>query len=214
MSKEIDELILNAGTAINNGLQNTKLHPYFLEYGITIEEMGEGKTLLTNAESLNNVQANETGEKKQATKNRDEKKKLANHTYIKHIKIARIIFINEPGIWQSLGLNGERKDSISGWLAQARQFYANLMANETWMVQMGEYGITPEKLSNGNKLVADVDAAHNQQKTEMGEAQEATRMRDEAADKLQDWYSNFIAIARIALEDKPQYLEILGIVKK
>jgi hypothetical protein len=48
----------------------------------------------------------------------------------------------------------------------------------------------------------------------MGEAQDATLRRDRAADALQEWYSDFIAIARIALEDNPQYLEMLGIVKK
>ena len=82
------------------------------------------------------------------------------------------------------------------------------------MVKMAGYGITEEKLTAGQILAKEVENATNRQKTEMGEAQEATRLRDEAADTLQAWYSNFIAIARIALEDKPQYLEMLGIVKK
>jgi len=40
-----------------------------------------------------------------------------------------------------------------------------------------------------------------------------TQERDEAIDKLDDRLSDFIAIARVALEKKPQYLEKLGIVE-
>ncbi|WP_045028414.1 hypothetical protein [Draconibacterium sediminis] len=214
MSKEIDQLLTKSGTAINNSLQNTKLQPLLAEFGYTAEKLTEGKALLDTATSLNITQAKETGEKVQATATLDEKRELANREYIKYVKIARIAFTDEPGIWKSLGLAGERKGSISGWISQARQFYSNLMANTDWMTKMNTYGITIEKLQAGEELLQEVEEAQNQQKTEMGEAQEATRLRDEAADILQDWYSDFIAIARIALEDNPQYLEMLGIVKK
>lgn len=54
---------------------------------------------------------------------------------------------------------------------------------------------------------------YNQQLKEKGEAQTATELRNEVLYALQDWMSDFIAIAKIALEDKSQLLEMLGIVK-
>lgn len=214
MSKEIEQLVVKAGIAINNSLLNAELQTMLAEYGYTAEKLAVGKTLLDNATTLNAKQVKEWGEKTEATNELSEKREQAHKNYIRFIKIARIAFVNEAGTWQALGLMGERKETISGWLVQSSQFYTNLLSNNSWLDRMGTFGVTSEKLIAGETLVKLVKEALNKQKTEMGEAQEATRIRDEAADILQAWYSDFIAIARITLENKPQYLEMLGIVKK
>ena len=46
---------------------------------------------------------------------------------------------------------------------------------------------------------------------EMAEDQEATRIRDEAVDAMDEWYSTYKQAMRIACEDAPQLLEKLGI---
>ena len=65
----------------------------------------------------------------------------------------------------------------------------------------------------GQQLVNDAEAAYAKQRKELGEAQDATEERDAAADSLPNWFSDYVGIARVALEDKPQYLEIMGIVE-
>ena len=77
---------------------------------------------------------------------------------------------------------------------------------------MARFGITQEKLEAGQQLVNEVEKKLNNQLKEKGDAQNATQVRDETFEDLQDWMSDFIGISRIALKDKSQYLEILGIV--
>jgi hypothetical protein len=47
---------------------------------------------------------------------------------------------------------------------------------------------------------------------EIGESQEATRGKDKALAELEEWMSDFYAVARIAMEDQPQLLESLGLL--
>ncbi len=55
--------------------------------------------------------------------------------------------------------------------------------------------------------------AHRIQGKERGDAQIATQARDAAMDALDQWVSDFIAIARLALEEEPQALEKMGVVE-
>jgi len=81
------------------------------------------------------------------------------------------------------------------------------------MEALGAFNINKEKMEAGQELVLGCEVKYNLQLKEKGEAQTATKVRDEAVDQLDAWMSDFTGIARITLEENPQYLEMLGIVE-
>ena len=62
--------------------------------------------------------------------------------------------------------------------------------------------------------MAVIERANLTQEKEKGEAQAATKARDAALDDLQDWLSDYLAIAKVALEEDPQLLEGLGVLQR
>lgn len=212
MSKFIDELISKSGVAINNGKNQPALAALLLEYGYTPERLATGESLWSVANSLNNTQQKENGEQLAATEALNQSIEAANAVYIPHLKVARIVFRDDINYWAQLALKGKRKQSLSGWLGQTKVFYTNVLNDEPALEKMAIFGQTREKLEAAWQLVLKVEENLAIRKKEMGEAQDATKARDKAIDDLQEWYSDYIEIARLALSGQPQYLEMMGII--
>ncbi len=209
----IEGKLLFAQNAITNALGYEEIKNLLANFGYTEERLQEGQQLYERASELQAKQQEEYGEQFAATDALNAAKATANREYMNHVKIARIAFRDDRGAAESLQLTGDRRQSLSGWLKQARVFYANGLGNSEVLTALGRYGITTEKLTAAQGQVAGVEQALNNQLKEKGEAQVATQQRDEAFDALQEWMGDFIAIARIALESQPQYLEVLGVVQ-
>jgi hypothetical protein len=73
------------------------------------------------------------------------------------------------------------------------------------------YGVTAEHLGEAQTQLAAVAAANVAQQRRKGVAQESTRARDAAFVALNRWMRDFLAIARMALAEKPQLLEQIGV---
>ncbi|NIR48544.1 hypothetical protein GWO43_08945 [candidate division KSB1 bacterium] len=213
MPNSIDARLVAAQVAIDNALSNPDVQSYLSVYGYDADKIGAGKALYDNAQQLHQQQVKEYGDQFAASDALKSTWEQAKAEYMRFVKIARVALKSERAAFQKLALNGDRKQSLSGWLSQAKQFYINALADADILTKLGQFGITQEKLQAGTKLVEDTEAANVAQEKEKGEAQQATLERDQALDQLDEWMSDFTAIARIALEEKPQLLENLGIVE-
>ncbi len=59
-------------------------------------------------------------------------------------------------------------------------------------------------------MKTDLEAARAAYIKEKGESQNATGIKDAAFSKMNDWMSEFYAVARIGLQARPQLMEALG----
>lgn len=214
LNESIDSFLNRAQVALDNAANTPKIQEYLLEYGYTPAKIQAGRKLYETAWALQQQQRKEYGEQIEATDTLRQIRETVNNNYMRCLKIARIAFQNNPGVATELDLNGDRKRSFSGWLSQIQQFYTNALTNSTILQGLGEYGITEAILKQYQQEVNAVEAANLQQEKEKGDAQNATQQRDKAIDELNQWLSDFIAIARIALEAEPQLLESLGILAR
>lgn len=211
MANSIQNLLLQAQTAIDNALTDDEVKGFLSVFGYDDAALNAGKALLDEASQLNLQQLKEYGDQYTATQEFNAKWGTAKADYTRLTKIARVAVKNDAAAYQKLGLSGPRRQSFSGLSAQMDPFYTNALADPSILAALGHFGITAEKLNTGKANYDAAKAASVTQQNEKGEAQQATLVRDQAVDALEDWLSDFIAIARIALEEKPQLSEKLGI---
>jgi hypothetical protein len=204
--------------SIENGilgaLGNPEIQDRLSEYGYTPERIEEGRALLDAATSLMAAQVEEYGDQYSATGELGKRWRAIYAKYIVTVKVARVAFKTQHDQLARFNAIGKRNRSLSGWLRDARILYTNLLNSPDALDVMARFGYSGERLREDQQEVNAVEELHSRQLGEKGEAQQATLDRDNALDNICDWYSDFRAIARVALYEKPQLLEALGIVKK
>lgn len=205
--------ILAADVAVSAAKDNPEIKTAVAEYNYDDPRLDVGLALQKEADTLHKKQIKEYGDQFQATNDLDSIKGKANKMYMRHLKVARITMEDNVALIKSLMLNGRRRHTYTGWLEQASVFYDNGLDSPEALTALLEYNITEDKMKAGQALVNQTAVALKKQFKELGEAQRATKQRDKAFDLMEDWMAKFIAIARIALEDDPQLLEIMGIIE-
>jgi hypothetical protein len=206
---DIVTFIAESKTALINAAL-PDIAPKLAEIGYTATEITAKLQDIETLETLNEAQKKEYGEQYDATATYTATEDALHKTYINNLTIARVVFKNNVAAQVALALNGERKKSKSGYQAQALQFYKGILLNTDYKAELAIRGIT-EAILTGQKTgfegLSDLEA---DQKKETGEAQAATKKRDDAYDIFEDWMGDFKKMAIVALSDSPQLREQLG----
>ena len=210
----LDDFMLSSQLLIENALSDIEIKTALSSFGYDDNKLMTGKRLYEEVVNLHNKQKKEYGEQIEATNDLNKSWEEIDKIYMKTLKIARVALQNNTKANTSMMINGVRKKSLSGWLEQANAFYSNIIDDKELINEMVQFGYSAEKFNFEYNLVKGLYEKNLKQKKEMGEAQEATEMRDKKIDELDKWIAEFKVIVKIALEDKRQKLEKLGIVAK
>ncbi len=209
-----EEILFQAGLRINNSLNDDAVKNAVALVGYTEEELNNGATLLNKAGVLYDLQLKEYGDVDAAQDKLKLSRKAVDKKYKVTLKIARIAFRKNVQAETTLELSGKRARTFSGWLKQSLNFYHAIIANNDWTAAMAKYGQTEEVLNSALQEIKEVSTAAENVKKEMGDAQNATEVRDLKFEELLVWLTDYDQLAEIAMTDSPQLLEKIGIVVK
>ena len=200
-----------AGLMLDNARDNPEIAAALDAFGYDADKIGEGQALLEAAQALYDAQIQEYGEQYAATEAFREAFKQADKQYGAHRRLAKLAFKNDIERQANLRLNQRKPQVFSVWYEQARHFYQVILEDTEGQAELARYKVTLEELQGAQEKVEQAFAQNDAQEQEKGEAQQATKDRDEAIDALDEWLADFKEIARLALEDNPQLLEALGL---
>lgn len=207
--RTISAEIAMAQIAIENSLNHARIQKQLAVYSYDRKKMLEGKGLLQEVQMLQLVKQDKYGKQYETSDALQAQIQEVKKLYGQHIRIARVAFENQRGILEQLQLKGRRKSDVLGLQEQIHTFYSKI---ETFSKEISKYNISPEELAQAKAMVEAIGAARQQQLQSKGDAQDATQKRNEKRRALKTWISQFKKVARIALTDEPQLLEVLGIM--
>ncbi|MEO1255190.1 MAG: hypothetical protein AAFY41_09945, partial [Bacteroidota bacterium] len=209
----IDAKLINSSVAITNGKSNAQINSEMALYSYSDAKMAEGEALLKDAQDKHEKQKQEYGEQYAATDALETAMFETNKQYMRHVKLARIAFEGDKEAINALQLQGRRKQTYTGWINQSSIFYKNALKNDAIKAELVSMNIPEATLMAMEEKIKDVHDKLTEQLKEKGEAQKATEVRDNALEDLLDWMAKYKAVAKVAFEDDPQLIEILGIVE-
>jgi hypothetical protein len=207
----IEARLALAQIAIANAIADPDLSAALAAYGYTTERLKEGSKLRERAHTLHQRRIIEYGNLLAASDAHEQAQRQAQDSYMRQVKVARIALKNNRGALQKLSLVGVRKRAQFGWLAQAQQFYANALSEPEILARLNAFGISQAQLASSQSQLNLVAASHATRQQRKGAAQDATHQRDLAIAALHSWMGDFVKVARVALQDRPQLLEKIGV---
>lgn len=200
--------------ALSNVENQEEIASIMTELGYDSTVIEEGKALLEETRNAYDFNKTEDDETAAAYALLNNKKEELDHMYRLHRKKAKVVFRNDDLTANRLKLSGILPKSYVKWLETISTFYTEASGDAEIQNKLARLKISAEDLTAGNTLVEEIKTARAEYLKEKGESQDATKAKDAAFAKIDDWMSEFYAVARIGLEDKPQLLEALGKVVK
>lgn len=209
-----EQILQDFGALFLNLTKETELATEMASYGYDKEKVAEGKALYDKANELYLKNKKENAD--ETTASLEYRKKLDEllEIYTNHRKRAKVVFRDQADTLKLLALSGSASRNRAGLLKEIEILYVNLNNNETLLNEVKIMKISAEDIKSQIQRLNDVQTAHANYLQEKGESQQATKDKNEAFAKLEKWVRNLYAVAKIALEDKPQLLEGIGKIIK
>ena len=206
------QILENFRIALTNSEKQAILATTLAEFGYDGRKIKEGKQLLGVTRQSFDFNKKEDDETNEARAAFIKIKSEVHDAYSLNRKKGKVVFKNDEVTLKKLGLTGTLSYAYIKWLESMNTFYREVSADTEIQTKLARLKITPKQIAKDQANIAEMGDARAEYKREIGESQEATREKDLAFAKMDDWMSEFYSVAKIAMEDKPQLLESLGML--
>lgn len=197
--------------ALTNAQRSADILQALVKHGASEYTIKQLEEQLAVVQDLDNQYDDTTAEAKGATKTLHAVREEGSKLYGQHVLVARVAFRNEPVWLEKMELIGPRQKSLPAWIRQASSFYRHAPAVKN---KLTLFQIPAKEITEMNKLLARMVELRILQVDLKGRAQVISQQKKRAQATLRQSMARFYRIARIALDEEPQYLEVLGLSVK
>ena len=192
--------------------RDPQVAPLLETLGIDAAYINKGKALYNEATQLVDDQKKEYQEQSLAYDKFYLEKDDVEADFNRTLKLVRVLSRNDKDLQNRLGLENGRVRAIESWIENSIDFYNRLLNEPGLVTKLASFKVTVEQLNAEKTAIENLRQLRNEVTLEKGQAQEATRSRNEKLSELEDYAIELKAVAEIALEKQPQLLEKLGIL--
>ena len=224
MTKSLKQLLYKTEQMISNGQSHPDVSAAMAVYGYDATRWGEGQALVEAARNGAQTNAEAHAAQLGAT---DAFYALYDEVWDQSQDLARLCANLFEGNIETLSLLGlhKRRDKTTGaselawpvdrglaeFLSWASNLYQTAVSNSTVSAQLATFGYPATRLDEEAAELASLTQADNAQEIAKAESQHSIIARDNAVDALQAWSRQTEMVAKMALKDNRQLLELMGL---
>lgn len=135
----------------------------------------------------------------------------ARNAHADFAKIARALFVSDKPALTKLGLTGRTPQATAAFLQAADTVFANALSDPALLAALSGASYDAQKLTTERAKITAMRQADAAQEAAKAQSEQATQNLNDAMTPLDKWVAQYKKIAAVALQDKPQLLEALGI---
>ncbi len=206
------DFVVHAKTYLVNAMSDPFIKEQIALQGYDDKRMQEGFDMQKKAENIreNQLIMKQTS-KSLSTQLKDQFGKKIKY-FTDDVRLLQSVFYRDIGMKEKLNLYGRKKRTIAGYLEQVRTLYNTLLQEPTILEKLVTFNITGETIQVKLKEIDELEQSYRIFEKANKSSQDATDVRNKDFEKLRDWIRIFQNACRIALRERPQLLEEVGIL--
>ena len=182
-------------------------------YGMVATKRDAGRALIRAAKTALETQPLRKGSQLGATAAQKQARKDAQRAVGDLVGVCRAVFVGNGAALATLGLDqGKLPEALAKFLLAGERLYEGALSGpQSVRDTLAEFGYPAARLQEGRALLSALRDSDTEQEGTKSAHQDTTPSRTEALNVLNAWAAQYAKLARIALRDRPQKLEALGI---